>query len=76
MLQCVPSCCNALLNAFIFYLHPQRGHELTVRQEENIAEHIDEEVHMLQYKLDHVRRYILNLTYCVFVRTYRALTCP
>jgi hypothetical protein len=34
----------------------QRGHELTVRQEEDIAEKIDEEVHMLQYKLDHVRR--------------------
>jgi len=33
-----------------------RGHELSVRQAEDIAEKIDEEVHMLQYKLDHVRR--------------------
>lgn len=30
--------------------------ELTVRQTEDIAEHIDEQVHMLQYKLDHCRR--------------------
>jgi len=30
--------------------------ELTVRQTEDIAEHIDEQVHLLQYKLDHCRR--------------------
>jgi len=30
--------------------------DLTVRQTEDIAEHIDEQVHMLQYKLDHCRR--------------------
>ena len=29
---------------------------MTVPQEEAIAEKIDEEVHLLQYKLDHVRR--------------------
>jgi hypothetical protein len=43
---------------FTLLLRLQRGHELTVRQEEDIAEKIDEEVHMLQYKLDHVRRYV------------------
>jgi zinc transporter ZupT len=30
--------------------------DLTVRQKEDIAEFIDEKVHMLQYKLDHCRR--------------------
>jgi zinc transporter ZupT len=30
--------------------------ELTVRQTEEIAEYIDENIHMLQYKLDHCRR--------------------
>lgn len=30
--------------------------DLTVRQTEDIAEAIDEQVHMLQYKLDHCRR--------------------
>ena len=34
----------------------QRGRELSVRQQEDIAEKIDEEVHLLQYKLDHCRR--------------------
>uniref|UniRef100_A0A7S3M8C8 Uncharacterized protein n=2 Tax=Spumella elongata TaxID=89044 RepID=A0A7S3M8C8_9STRA len=34
----------------------ERGDELTVPQEEAIAEKIDEEVHSLMYKLDHVRR--------------------
>lgn len=32
--------------------------ELTVRQQEDIAEQIDEEVHLFQYKLDHCRRFV------------------
>lgn len=34
------------------------NHDLSVRQKEDMAEFIDEKVHMLQYKLDHCRRYV------------------
>ncbi|KAJ1433638.1 hypothetical protein B484DRAFT_447182 [Ochromonadaceae sp. CCMP2298] len=34
----------------------EKGTELTTRQTEDIAERIDEEIHTLQYKLDHCRR--------------------
>jgi hypothetical protein len=34
----------------------EKGAELTTRQTEDIAERIDEEIHLLQYKLDHCRR--------------------
>ena len=43
-------------NFFCFCWFSQRGDELTVPQEEAIAEKIDEEVHSLMYKLDHVCR--------------------
>lgn len=48
----------------------QRGNELSVREEEDIAEKIDEQVHSLQYKLDHVRRYYCSTSYCFSPLTY------
>lgn len=51
------------------------NHDLSVRQKEDMAEFIDEKVHMLQYKLDHCRRYVLCP--CRLCRVSRVcLVCP
>lgn len=43
---------------------------LELRQSEILAEDIDEEIHMLQYRLDHTRRYVYSLFLFLFLSLF------